>query len=143
MTGKHTGHTTIRGNRHVNGHDMPLSAADVTVAQVLKKSGYKTGAFGKWGLGYDGTTGAPWTKGFDRFFGYLGQGAAHNYYPRELWNYEANKASRQFFPMNKKAARGRCMNSPKKCTYSHDEYVSRALDWVKEQRNSSFFLYLG
>src|SRR4030088_3194279 len=43
MTGKHTGHCRIRGNRKVS-----LEASDVTVASVLKKAGYRTGIFGKW-----------------------------------------------------------------------------------------------
>src|SRR5687768_6158218 len=46
MTGQHTGHTRIRGNQAY-----PLQPVDVTVAQVLKKAGYTTGAVGKWALG--------------------------------------------------------------------------------------------
>ncbi len=52
MTGQHTGHTRIRGNQAY-----PLQPEDVTVAQVLKKSGYTTGAVGKWALGLTNTTG--------------------------------------------------------------------------------------
>ena len=73
MTGRHTGHCTVRGNALV-----PLRPEDVTVAQSLKKSGYATALIGKWGLGEPGTTGLPNRKGFDYFFGYLNQVHAHN-----------------------------------------------------------------
>jgi hypothetical protein len=40
MTGKHLGHTTIRGN---DGAYTPLLATDVIVAKVLQEAGYHTG----------------------------------------------------------------------------------------------------
>ena len=64
MTGYHTGHCFIRGNGKVN-----LRPSDVTVAEVLKASGYRTGLYGKWGLGHEGSTGLPTRQGFDHFFG--------------------------------------------------------------------------
>jgi arylsulfatase A-like enzyme len=67
MTGKHSGHGTVRGNAHP---EVPLTPGDVTVAEVLQAAGYRTGMFGKWGLGDAGTTGMPNMKGFDEFFGY-------------------------------------------------------------------------
>ena len=54
MTGQHSGHTRVRGNDAT-----PLRPEDVTVAELLKKSGYTTGLIGKWGLGLAGTTGTP------------------------------------------------------------------------------------
>jgi len=45
MTGRHTGHCTVRQNGQF------LNASDVTVATVLKKAGYATALVGKWGLG--------------------------------------------------------------------------------------------
>src|SRR5882672_7286253 len=80
MTGQHTGHTRIRGN-----NAYPLQAGDVTVAEVLKKAGYYTGLVGKWGLGLENSTGTPGKKGFDEFFGFLSQTAAHAYYPTNVW----------------------------------------------------------
>ena len=80
MTGKHLGHTTVR--RNPGG--VPLRADDVTVAQVLKKAGYATGGFGKWGVGDRGTTGVPEKHGFDIFYGYYHQVHAHSFYPNYL-----------------------------------------------------------
>jgi arylsulfatase A-like enzyme len=45
MTGRHTGHCTVRENGQV------LADSDVTIASVLQEAGYHTGLIGKWGLG--------------------------------------------------------------------------------------------
>ena len=80
MTGRHMGRTTVRANPG----GVPLRDADVTVAEVLKQSGYATGGFGKWGLGDLDTSGVPERQGFDRFFGYYHQVHAHYFYPDYL-----------------------------------------------------------
>ena len=74
MTGLHTGHTRIRGNKL----GMALAKTDTTIAELLQAAGYKTGLIGKWGLGEKGSTGAPNKKGFDYFCGFLNQVRAHN-----------------------------------------------------------------
>ena len=81
MTGKHPGHAWVRTNKATKpiGQE-PIPDSEVTVAELLKKQGYATGAFGKWGLGQPGSTGDPLKQGFDRFFGYNCQGRAHSYY---------------------------------------------------------------
>ncbi len=80
MTGQHTGHCTVRKNSQV----WPMRAEDVTFAEVLKKAGYATGGFGKWGCGDRGTTGVPEKHGFDIFFGYYNQTHAHSFFPNYL-----------------------------------------------------------
>lgn len=39
MTGKHTGHSTIRGNHGEGGRDLPLAASDDTFLMALRKFG--------------------------------------------------------------------------------------------------------
>ncbi len=124
MTGLHTGHARIRGNRPV-----PLQPEDVTVAEVLKAAGYATGVFGKWGLGEPNTTGVPNRQGFDEWFGYLNQTRAHNYYPAYLWRNETK------VPVEGNQA-------GKKGEYSHDLFSAEALDFVRRHRSEPFFLYL-
>jgi arylsulfatase A-like enzyme len=68
--------------------DVPLMADDITIAQVLKQSGYHTGLIGEWDLGGDGTTGAPWNKGFDEFAGYFDSADAENYYADYIWRHD-------------------------------------------------------
>src|SRR5512137_254860 len=71
MTGLHTGHTPIRGNKGWDPEGQwPLPANSLTIAEMLKTKGYATGAFGKWGLGYIDTEGDPNSQGFDEFFGF-------------------------------------------------------------------------
>ena len=77
MTGKHSGHTSVRSN----GGGTPMREGEETVASVLKRAGYATGGFGKWGCGGRGSTGVPEKHGFDVFLGYYDQVHAHSYYP--------------------------------------------------------------
>jgi len=51
MTGMHTGHARVRNNSSKEFGRVPLLPEDVTIAEILKKAGYTTGMFGKWGLG--------------------------------------------------------------------------------------------
>ena len=92
LTGKHTGHAHVRGNKSDSTpqgrFDLALPAREITVAEVLKRKGYATMCVGKWGLGGPGTEGSPLAQGFDYFFGYLGQGDAHRYYPECLYENE-------------------------------------------------------
>ena len=76
MTGLHTGHCTVRGNGPALMKD-----EDVTVAEVLKKAGYATGCFGKWGIGNPPPRDDPNRQGFDEFYGYVNMYHAHNFYP--------------------------------------------------------------
>jgi arylsulfatase A-like enzyme len=134
MTGLHTGHCLIRGNRRVDLRD-----EDFTVAELLRDAGYRTGMFGKWGLGSEGNSGLPTRQGFDEFFGYLDQAHAHNYYPTFLIR-GANRA-----PLDnvvpREGAQGQGVASEKK-TYSHDLIMEEALAFVERNHKRPFFLYL-
>ncbi len=125
MTGQHSGHISVRGN----GGGVSLQDKDITIAQVLKKAGYKTGLFGKWGLGEEGTAGIPNKKGFDQFFGYLHQLHAQFYYPEFLWHNQ----EKIYFPENK---------GMKRVTYSPDLILNKAFEFIHQNKNQPFFLYL-
>ena len=87
MTGFHSGRTQIRGNREqLPIGQYPLMYGTVTLSNLLQERGYATGAFGKWGLGYPGSSGVPSLQGFDEFFGFLGQRRAHFFYPEFLFH---------------------------------------------------------
>ncbi len=132
MTGLHTGHCRIRGNKRV-----PLQPEDTTVAEMLKAEGYSTALIGKWGLGEPNTTGVPNRKGFDYFFGYLNQGNAHNYYPEYLWKNEEK------FPLTGNVCRDDDPRvSIEREQYSHDLFAEDAIRYVDEHKDDPFFLYL-
>jgi len=126
MTGLHTGHARIRGNRRPG---LPLRPEDTTVAEVLKSAGYRTGIFGKWGLGGAGSQGIPNLKGFDEWFGYLDQVHAHNYYTDHLWRNQEEV----FLTKNFGGLKGQ---------YSHDLFTQEALKFLNESQERPFFLYL-
>jgi arylsulfatase A-like enzyme len=133
MTGQHTGHTRIRGNaRH------PLKPEDVTVAEVLKSAGYRTGLVGKWGLGEAGSTGAPNAQGFDEFFGYLNQRHAHNYYPSYLWRNDQRVPLRNEVPNEDAEGSG---VATRRVDYSHDLFAEEGLGFIERNKSRPFFLY--
>ena len=132
MTGKHMGHASVKDN---GGR---LKEKDVTVPMLLKKAGYKTCMIGKWGLvGRPGHPGSPNNKGFDHFFGYDNQGFAHFYYPEYLWRND----QKVLYPENHNL-RVNGEYIPGKGTYSHDEFTKEAIDWIKQNQDHPFFLYL-
>jgi arylsulfatase A-like enzyme len=50
LTGRHTGHTLRRGNKPVEPEGQhPIPSETLTVAELLRDRGYRTGAVGKWG----------------------------------------------------------------------------------------------
>lgn len=130
MTGLHTGHTPVRGNQEVQPEGQwPMPDTIQTVAELLKEAGYVTGAFGKWGLGYPGSEGDPVNQGFDRFFGYNCQRYAHRYYPEYLWDNEE-----KFFLVGN--------NWSNTESYAPDLIQQKAIEFIKEYRDTSFFAYL-
>jgi arylsulfatase A-like enzyme len=124
MTGKHMGHARIRGNARVD-----LKPEDVTVAEVLKSAGYRTGIFGKWGLGTAGNEGAPNRQGFDEWYGFLDQKHAHTQYPTQLWHNEQEVFLDGNF-------------GPLRTDYAHSIFTQRALDFIEKSKDGPFFLYL-
>ncbi len=150
MTGQHMGHTRVRGNTYVWEHQS-LMPKDVTVAEVLKKAGYATALYGKWGIGEEGTLGVPNLQGFDDFFGYLNQSHAHNYYPEFLWhndtkiklrNISAPTKQKGNKPLNKNRIEFGSGYATTRLDYSHDLFAVRALTFIEKNKKGPFFLYL-
>ena len=87
LTGMHSGHTHIRGNLELAPEgQFPLPEGIQTIFSEMKKAGYRTGAFGKWGLGFIGTSGEPSRQGIDEFYGFNCQKLAHSYYADHIWH---------------------------------------------------------
>lgn len=134
MTGQHTGHTRVRGNKGKVGGvppqgRVPLKPEDVTVAEVLRQAGYVTGITGKWGLGEPDTTGVPNRQGFDEWLGYLNQQWAHSYYREYIWRNE-----------EKLLLEGNLDGKHEQ--YTHDMFTEFALDFIRNNHQQPFFLYL-
>ncbi len=134
MTGLHGGHAYVRDNFEIGewkSHhgQLPLKADAVTIAEVLKKKGYKTGAFGKWGLGEVGSTGDPLKQGFDRFFGYNCQRHAHNLFPRYL----VDDSEKRQLKGNTRDLSGE--------SYAPKEIADELLAFIRSNKDEPFFAY--
>jgi arylsulfatase A-like enzyme len=141
MTGLHTGHTPVRGNKEIQPMGQhPLAPEVITVAEVLKPAGYNTGLIGKWGLGGPGTTGEPNQQGFDYFFGYLCQRHAHNFYPEFLFR------NTDRVPLNNVVAEPKRPDGAGVAVtredYSHDLIAAEALGFIDRNKDRKFFLAL-
>ena len=125
MTGKHTGHVAVRGNREYKPlGQFPLPKNEVTVAELLKTVGYETAVIGKWGMGPPGTEGAPLQQGFDHSFGYNCQRNAHFFYRDFLFRDDE-----------------KIEIDPEQWT--HELLTEDALSWLGERKaDTPFFLYL-
>ena len=81
LTGRYQqrfGHEFNPGPPSAANIQVGLPLAEVTLADVLRGSGYKTGLVGKWHLGHADRF-RPQNRGFEEFFGFLG--GAHSYLP--------------------------------------------------------------
>lgn len=105
MTGQHTGHTHVRGNKEYwNNTNLqanlygsntdytlvgqePYSTDHKIIPEIFKDNGYTTGMFGKWAGGHEQSQSTPDKRGIDEYFGYICQFQAHLYYPNFLNRY--------------------------------------------------------
>lgn len=137
QTGQHMGHSTVVANSGANS----LTPQDVTTPMVLKKAGYVTGGFGKWGLGDEGSVGVPENKGFDMFYGYYNQVHAHTYFPKYLMR----NGKQEILPGNEKinGEKGNAWgNYYVGETFSHDLIFNEAMQWLTANKDTTFYLYL-
>ena len=165
LTGKHMGHAAIRGNDELLERgkvwdykamiadstlegQCPLPDNEITIAQLLKTTGYATGIVGKWGLGAPNTNSIPTKKGFDFFYGYNCQRVAHTYYPVYMY-----KNDRRVYLDNDTVAPGTKLDidadpynteSYGKYTlkeYSPDLMFKELTGFISENREHPFFMY--
>lgn len=154
LTGKHSGHSYIRGNYELGGFadsleagQMPLPEGTYTLPRMLKAAGYATGMMGKWGLGMHNTTGSPTRQGFDYYFGYLDQKQAHNFYPSHLWENDRpveldNPLIQVHQPLDSLTATPADFDYFRGNVYAPDLMTEKALAFMEKNRSAPFFLYL-
>ena len=151
LTGRHTGHTQIRGNHELGGFpdeeergQMALREGSFTMAEMLREAGYATAVIGKWGLGGPGSEGVPNNHGFDSFYGYLDQKQAHNYYPSHLWRNTKWDTLRNgyFHPHQRLEEEPGDYSRFKGPDYAPDLMTEEAERFIRENAGRPFFLYL-
>lgn len=122
MTGRHTGRTYIRGNG-----ELPLRPQDTILPQQLKQKGYVNGMVGKWGLGLEGTTGAPENKGWDFFTGHLHHIEGHYQKNDSVWKLVDGKSKKVGLP---------------KGTFLNELFTNDAISFIDQNKEKPFFLYV-
>ncbi len=129
ITGQHTGHTVIRGNKElpIEGQH-PLPKDTYTIFKMLKDNGYKTSVFGKWGLGAPNTEGAPENQNVDEFYGYNCQRLAHSYFPYHLWH-------------NSKKIMLEGNEGKNENDYAPYLIHNEALDFIRDNKDTTFFMW--
>ncbi len=142
MTGLHTGHCAVRGNK--SGQ---LPDDTVTVAKLLRGAGYRTGCMGKWGIGNPPPADDPARMGFDEFYGYVNMYHAHNFYPEFLYRNGKRVPLRNVTLPDWKKQRpdgGATEGSgvaKVKIDYAPDLIAQEALDFIDRNQAGPFFLY--
>lgn len=108
--------------------DLGLDPGERTLGSVMRAQGYRTMAIGKWHLG-ELPKYHPSQRGFDEFYGFLG-------------------GSRTYWPVTK-PSHGRAIrrnheavNESSEITYLTDDFTDAAIDFVDQNRQRPFFLYL-
>lgn len=164
MTGQHTGHTLVRGNKeywqdapmvsygqnkdYARVGQMPYDPRHIILPEVMKAAGYRTGLFGKWAGGYEGSCSTPDKRGIDEFYGYICQFQAHLYFPNFLNEYSRSQGDTAVSRVVLKDNIRWPMSGPdyfKRTQYSADLIHHKAIDWIGKQDDShpfvGFFTY--
>jgi len=155
LTGKHSGHAYIRDNYGLPGYEenknetgqFPIPENTPTIANLFRQAGYATAAIGKWGLGNYDSSGDPLRHGFDFFYGYYDQRHAHNYYTTHLWKNgiwdKLNNPEINVHPtINKEEVTPEDIKKYIGNEYSIDKMTTNAVNFIQQNKNKPFFLYL-
>jgi len=137
LTGLHSGRLPIRSLADPYlPDDMP------TIPKLLKQSGYVSACIGKYGVGRGQPDVDPIRKGFDYHYGYNCMCHAHNYYPPFL------RENGMKVPLRNKPPEGDTNQwetgvgvAEIKEDYSPDLIEDRALEFINDCKDVSFFLY--
>lgn len=163
MTGQHSGHTRVRGNREYwRGKEIPnlygrnaevaegwagqepYDTAHKILPEIFKANGYRTGMFGKWAGGYEGSVSTPDKRGIDDYFGFICQFQAHAYYPNFLNAFsrsDGDTATRRVvLEENIKYGMPGSEDYLKRPQYSADLIHQKALEWLDKQEVGKPFL---
>ncbi|MCU0396379.1 MAG: sulfatase-like hydrolase/transferase, partial [Chitinophagaceae bacterium] len=145
MTGKHTGHAEVRGNKQMEpSGQMPLSDNTITVAETLQQAGYRSMLLGKWGLGVEGSSGEPTRQGFESYYGYLDQVLAHNAFPAYLIRNGKKETLNNTVQWEDSSSMFKGLGSyaTEKRTYSNALFTKEAVKFLQQPQDKPFFLYL-
>ena len=109
------------------GYRGALNANCVTIAQVLKPTGYRTAAAGKWHVG---NSEPPTKRGFDDFYGFVGGYGVDSWEPRMMKRLPEGRPQRSYQPGE---------------FFATDAITDHALDFLADMRKAGapWLLYVG
>ena len=114
-------------DRMLPGYRGFLNKNCVTIAEVLKQTGYHTYMVGKWHLGMDGEEKWPLQRGFDRFYGIL-SGACSCLAPQGDRGLTLDNSN---------------LPTPEPPYYTTDAFTDYAISFMESRKDKSpFFLYV-
>lgn len=114
-------------DRRLPGYRGFINKNSVTIAEVMKQTGYHTYMVGKWHLGMDGMEKWPLQRGFDRFYGILA-GAC---------SYVCPQGGRGLTLDNTQ------LPPPKSPYYTTDAFTDHAISFMESRPdNDPFFMYV-
>ncbi|MDA7920702.1 sulfatase [Verrucomicrobiales bacterium] len=116
----------------LSGDPKGLNPDEITIAEVLKSVGYKTGIFGKWHLG-DQPDFLPTKQGFDE---YLGIPYSHDIHP-----YHPNQKNFQFPPLALVDGE-KVIEMDPDADYLTRRFTEGAVDFIERHKDEPFFLYV-
>lgn len=108
-----------------------ISENEETIAEVLKKSGYATAIFGKWHLGFQPMF-LPTNHGFDEFYGIP--------YSHDMWPLHPT-GTYPNLPLYENETVVNHELKPDDVAHFTAEFTSRAIDFIKQNRDNPFFVY--
>ena len=114
------------------GDKKGLNPEEVTIPEVLKTAGYKSGMFGKWHLG-DQPEFLPTKQGFDEFFGIPYSHDIHSFHPRQ---------ERHQFPLLPLLEGDEVIEMEPDADLLTKRFTERAVQFIKENKDQPFFVYL-
>ncbi len=129
MTGRYSLRT---GVRDTNNGGAIMAPSEVTIAEILKEAGYKTGHFGKWHLG-DNYPSRPIDQGFDESLMHLGGGMGQ---PGDITSYLKGDSS-YFNPVLWHNAKKESFKG-----YCSDIFADKAITFIEKNKSNPFFCYL-
>jgi len=138
MTGRLGIHTGMYGDKRVVLFpDSPkgLPKEELTMATILKNEGYNTACFGKWHLGHKPEA-MPWSRGFDEFYGIP---YSNDMSQKEQKNVYGNKNYKYPLPFYEN---DKVLEFEPDQTQFTKRLTIRAVQYIREQTEKPFFLYL-
>lgn len=114
------------------GDTKGLHPNEITIAEVLKSAGYKTGMFGKWHLG-DQPEFLPTRQGFGEYFGIPFSHDIHPFHPRQ---------SHFQFPPLPLLDQEEVIEMDPDADFLTKRITEHAVSFIERHKDESFFLYV-